>query len=93
MLDENPYFGGHPATSRPYGKDWRRSLKGGQKADDSTFSEFCREEPGWCLDYTQMFQDTHSHLFRIAGSKVFQDLATVSVYKSSSTLKAVPTSS
>jgi hypothetical protein len=50
-------------------KDWHRSLKGSQKTDDGTFSELCREEPCWCLRNTQMFKDTHPHLFNIAGSK------------------------
>ena len=69
MLNENANFGGHPAAGRPHGKDWHCSLKGSQKTDDGTFSEFCREEPCWRLGNTQMFEDTHQHLFNIAGSK------------------------
>jgi len=49
VLDEDANFGGEPATGRPYGKDWHRPLKLGQKPDDSTFSEFCGEQPRWRL--------------------------------------------
>src|SRR5580693_5468342 len=69
VLDENADFGGQPAAGRPYGKDWHRPLKGGQKADDGTFSEFRGEKPRWRLGNPQMFQDTHPHLFDIAGAK------------------------
>src|SRR6266478_3997210 len=69
MLDEDAYFGGHPATSRPNRKDRHRSFKGSQKAYHSTFSEFCGEEPCWRLGNPQMFKDAHPHLFNIAGSK------------------------
>src|SRR4029077_7663002 len=69
VLDENANFGGQPAAGRPYGKDWDRSLKGSQKTDDGTFSEFCGEEPSWPLGNPQIFKDTHPHLFNIAGSK------------------------
>src|SRR5712664_491524 len=69
VLDENANFGGHPAAGRPYGKDWHCSLKLSQKTDDGTFSEFCGEEPCWRLGNPQMFQDTHPHLFNLAGSK------------------------
>jgi len=69
MLDEDANFGGHPATGRPHCKDWYRSLKGTQKANDGTFSEFCGEEPRRRLGNPQMFKDAHSHLFNIASSK------------------------
>ena len=69
VLDENANFGGQPAAGGPYGKDWHCSLKGSQKTDDRAFSEFCGEEPCWRLGNPQMFQDTHAHLFNIAGSK------------------------
>src|ERR1700733_7153174 len=69
MLDEDAYFGGHPAASRSNRKDRHRSFKGSQKAYHSTFSEFCGEEPCWRLGNSQMFKDTHPHLFNIAGSK------------------------
>jgi hypothetical protein len=69
VLDENANFGGQPAAGRPHCEDWHRSLKGSQKADDGTFSEFCREEPCWRLGNPQMFKDTHPQLFNIAGSK------------------------
>jgi hypothetical protein len=67
--DKNANFGGQPAAGRPYGKDWHGSLKGSQKADNGTLSEFCGEEPGWRLGNPQMFKDTHPHLFNVAGSK------------------------
>jgi hypothetical protein len=44
VLDEDAYFGGQPATSRSNRKDRYNSFERSQKADDSTFSEFCREE-------------------------------------------------
>ena len=69
MLDENAHFGGHPAAGRPHGKDWYCSLKGSQKPDDGTFPEFCGEEPCWRLGNSQVFQDTHPHLFNIARTK------------------------
>jgi hypothetical protein len=69
VLDENANFGGQPAAGRPYGEDWHGSLKGSQKTDDGTFSEFCGEEPCWRLGNPQMFNDTHPHLLNIAGSK------------------------
>src|SRR5260370_29679954 len=69
VLGEDANFGGHPATGRPHGEDWHCSLKGCQKTDDGTFSEFCGEEPCWRLGNRQMFKDTHPHLFNIAGSK------------------------
>jgi hypothetical protein len=69
VLDENSNFGGQPAAGRPYGKDWHCSFEGRQKTDDSTFSEFCGEEPCWRLGNPQMFKNTHAHLFNIAGSK------------------------
>ena len=46
-----------------------RSLKRSQKAQNGTFSEFCGEEPCRRLGDPQMFQNTHPHLFDIAGSK------------------------
>ena len=69
VLDENPNFGGQPAAGRPYGKDWCCSLKGSQKTDDGTFSEFRREQPRRRLRNPKMFQNTHSHLFNIAGTE------------------------
>src|SRR5882762_8291761 len=69
VLDENANFGGQPTAGRPYGKDWHCSLKGSQKTDDGTFSEFCGEEPCWRLGNPQMFKDTHPHLLNIAGPK------------------------
>ena len=69
MLDEDANFGGHPAAGRSYGKDWHGSLKGCQKPEDGTFSEFCGEEPCRGLGNPQMFQDTHPQLFNIAGTK------------------------
>jgi hypothetical protein len=59
VLNEDADFGGHPATGGPHGKD----------RDNSTFSEFCGEEPCWRLRDPQMFEDTHPHLFDIAGSE------------------------
>ena len=69
VLDENANFGGQSAAGRPHGKDWHSSLKGCQKTDYGTFSEFCGEEPCWRLGNPEMFKDTHPHLFNIAGSK------------------------
>ena len=69
MFDEDAYFGGQPAAGRSNRKDWHNSFERRQKTDDGTFSEFCREEPCWRLSNPQMFEDTHPHLFNIAGSK------------------------
>src|SRR6266403_740952 len=69
MLDEDAYFRGQPAASRSNRKDRHNSLERSQKAYNSTFSEFCGEEPCWRLGNPQMFKDTHPHLFNIAGSK------------------------
>jgi len=69
VLDENANFGRQPPAGRPYGKDWHCSLKGSQKTDDGTFSEFCGEKPCWRLGNPQMFKDAHPQLFNIAGSK------------------------
>jgi hypothetical protein len=69
MLHEDAYFRGQPAARRPNRKDRHRSFKGSQKAYNSTFSEFCGEEPCWRLGNPKMFKDTHPHLFNIAGSK------------------------
>ena len=63
VLYENAHFGGQPAASRSDRKDWDWSFKGSQKTDDGTFSEFCGQEPCWRLGNTQMFQDTHPHLY------------------------------
>ena len=57
------------ATSRSNRKDRHDSFKGSEKTDDSTLSEFCREEPRRRLGNPQMFEDTHPHLFNIAGTK------------------------
>ena len=69
VLDENPNFAGQPTAGRPYGKDWHCPLKGRQKTNNGTFSEFCGKEPCWRLGNTQMFKNTHPHLFNVAGSK------------------------
>src|ERR1700676_4923881 len=69
MFDENAYFSGHAAAGRPHGKDWHRSFKRSEKTYNCTFSEFCSEEPCWCLCNSQMLKDTRPHLFQIAGSK------------------------
>jgi len=45
------------------------SLKGSQKPDDGTFPKFCGKEPCWRLSNSQVFEDTHPHLFDIAGTK------------------------
>ena len=69
VLDENANIGGQPAAGRPYGEDGHSSLKGSQKTDDGTFSEFCGEEPCRPPGNPQMFKDTHPQLFNIAGSE------------------------
>jgi hypothetical protein len=69
VLDEDANFGGHTAAGRPHCKDWHGSFEGSQKTYNSTFSEFCGEEPRWGLGHSQMFKDTHPHLFNITGSK------------------------
>src|SRR5258708_1336987 len=69
VLDEDAYFGGQPAASRPNRKDRHSSFEGSQKTYDRTFSEFRGEEPCRRLGNPQMFQDAHPHLFDIAGSK------------------------
>ena len=69
VFDEDAYFGGQPAASRSNRKDRHDSFVRSQKTDDSTFSEFCREEPCGRLSNPQMFENTHPHLFNIAGTK------------------------
>src|SRR6266436_6303465 len=69
MLDEDAYFGGQAAAGRPNCKDRHNSFERSQKTDYGTFPEFCREEPRWRLGDPQMFEDTHPHLFDIAGPK------------------------
>jgi len=69
VLNENAHLGGHPPACRPYDKDWHCSLKGSQQTDDGTFPKFCRKEPCWRLGNSQVFEDTHPHLFNIAGTK------------------------
>src|SRR5258706_11002491 len=69
MLYEDAYFRGQPAASRSNRKDRHRSFKGSQKAYNSTFSEFCGEEPCWRPGNPKMFKDAHPHLLHIAGSK------------------------
>jgi len=69
VLDEDTNFGGQPAARWPYSKYWHGSFKRSQKTYNSTFSEFCGEEPCWCLGNPQMFKHTHSHLFNITRSK------------------------
>src|SRR5271154_6440968 len=69
VLDEDAYFGGQPAAGRSNREDRHNSFERSQKTDDSAFSEFRREEPSWRLGNPQMFEDTHPHLFNIAGSK------------------------
>ena len=69
MLDEDTYFCGDAAACRPDSENWDRALKRGKKTKYSTFSELCSEEPCGCLGDPKMLQDTHPHLFDIAGSK------------------------
>ena len=69
MLDEDAYFGGDPAALRPNGQDWHGSLKGGQQTYDSALPELCGEEPCRPLCNPEMFQNSHPHLFDIAGSE------------------------
>ena len=69
MLDEDAYFGRDPAACRPNGQDWHCSLKGGQQTYDSTFPEFCGEEPCWRLGNPEMLKNSHHHLLDIAGSE------------------------
>jgi hypothetical protein len=69
VLDEDPYFGRQPAAGRPNRKDRHNSFERRQQTDDSTFSKFRREEPCRRLGDPQMLENTHSHLFDIAGAK------------------------
>ena len=69
VFDEDADFGGQTAAGRSNRKDRHDSFKGSEKTDDSTFSEFCREQPCRRLGDPQMFEDTHPHLFNIAGTK------------------------
>jgi len=69
VLDEDADFGRHPAAGGTHGEDWYRSLIRSEKAENSTFSEFCSEEPRRRLGNPEMFKDTHPHLFYIAGPK------------------------
>src|SRR5271156_2217749 len=69
MLDEDAYFGRDAAAGGPDGQDWDRALKGRKQTDDGNFSELCSEEPRWRLGDPKMLQDTHPHLFDVAGSK------------------------
>jgi hypothetical protein len=58
MLNEDANSSGYAATGRPHGKDWHCSVKRSEKTQNSTFSEFCGEEPCWRLRNPQMFKDT-----------------------------------
>ena len=69
VFDEDAYFGGEPAAGRSNRKDRNNSFERSEKTDDGTFPEFCREEPCRRLGDSQMFEDTHPHLFDIAGTK------------------------
>src|SRR5882762_9292893 len=69
VLDEDAHFGGYPSAGGPYGKDWYGSFKRSEKTYHSTFSEFSGEKPCWGLGDPQMLENTHPHLFNIAGSK------------------------
>ena len=69
VFDEDAYFGRQPAASRSNRKDRHDSFVLSQKTDDSTFSEFCCEEPCGCLSNPQVLENTHPHLFNIAGTK------------------------
>jgi hypothetical protein len=69
VFDEDAYFGGQPAARRSNRKDRHDSLVLSQKTDDSTFSEFCCEEPCGCLSNPQVLENAHPHLFNIAGTK------------------------
>ena len=69
MFDEDANFGGHSAARGPHGEDWHCPFKRSEQTYDCTFSEFCSEEPCWCLCNSQMLKDTRPHLFHIAGSK------------------------
>lgn len=57
------------AAGRPNRKEWHDLFKRSEKADDSTLPEFCREEPCRRLGNPEMFEDTHPHLFNIAGNE------------------------
>ena len=52
MLDEDAYFGGQPAAGRSNREDRHSSFERSQKTDNSTFSEFCGEEPRWRPGYS-----------------------------------------
>jgi hypothetical protein len=69
VLDEDANFGGHPSAGGPHGKDWYGSLKRSEKTYHSTLSEFSGEKPCRGLGDPQMLENTHPHLFDIAGSK------------------------
>src|SRR5271155_4568967 len=69
MLDEDAHFGRHPTAGGTHGEDWYGSLKRSEQAENGTFSEFCREEPRRRVGNPEMFEDTHPHLFDIAGPK------------------------
>ena len=69
VFDEDAHFGGESAAGRSNRKDRHNSFERSQKADDGTFPEFCREEPCRRLGDSQMFEDTHPHLFDVTGSK------------------------
>jgi hypothetical protein len=69
MFDEDPYFGRQPAVCRSNRKDWHSPFVRSQKTYNSTFPEFCGEEPCRRLGNPQMLKDTHPHLFNIAGTK------------------------
>jgi hypothetical protein len=69
VLDEDAHFGGEPTAGRPERMDRHSSFEGCQKTYSGAFSQFGGEQPGWGLGYPEMFQDTHPHLFYIAGSE------------------------
>jgi hypothetical protein len=69
VLDEDAHLGGHAATGRAKGEDGDRSFEWSQKTENGAFSEFGGEEPSGRLGDAEMFKNTHSHLFHVAGSK------------------------
>ena len=69
VLDEDPNFSRHPTARRPHCKNWHRAFKRSQKTADSAFSSApqLRRSHAGAWANPQMFQDTHPHLFHIAG--------------------------
>ena len=69
VLDEDADFGGHAAAGGAHGKYRHGSFVGCEETEDGAFAELGGEEPCRRLGDAEMFEDAHSHLLDVAGSK------------------------